>query len=100
MRMRSPSSAPPLRRRVGSIATTAICACGKCRTRRASSSSVRLDLPAPPVPVTPTTGTLWRARASMRRTCSSWPSAPAAPSSTEMVRAICPWSRGFSGRSS
>ena len=29
MRMRSPSSAPPLRRRVGSIATTAICRVGK-----------------------------------------------------------------------
>ena len=100
MRMRSPSSAPPLRRRVGSIATTAICACGKCRTRRASSSSVRLDLPAPPVPVTPTTGTLWRARVSTRRTCSAWPLLAAPPSSTEMVRAIRPWSRAFSGRSS
>ena len=46
---------------------------GKCRTRRASSSSVRLDLPAPPVPVMPMTGALWRARASARRICSAWP---------------------------
>ena len=56
MRMRSPSSAPPLRRRVGSMATTAIVRSGKWRTKRISSSSVRLDLPAPPVPVMPITG--------------------------------------------
>ena len=59
MRMRSPSSAPPLLRRDGSIETTAIrSASSWSRRRRRISSSVRLDLPAPPVPVIPSTGIL------------------------------------------
>ena len=56
MRMRSPSSAPPERLRVGSIATTATRRSGKKRTMRFRISSVSEDLPAPPVPVMPTTG--------------------------------------------
>jgi hypothetical protein len=56
IRMRSPSSAPPLLRRVGSIATTAMVRDGWKRTKRIRTSSVRLDLPAPPVPVMPMTG--------------------------------------------
>ena len=57
MRIRSPSSAPPLLRRDGSIEMTAMCSrsCWSSRSRRISSS-VRLDLPAPPVPVMPRTG--------------------------------------------
>ena len=85
MRIRSPSSAPPLRRRVGSIATTAIWRRGKCRTKRLSSSSVRLDLPAPPVPVMPIDGGLaldTRERPADRSRASA--AAAGAPSSTEM----------------
>ncbi len=59
MRMRSPSSAPPLLRRLGSMLMTAMCSasCWSSRKRRISSS-VRLLLPAPPVPVMPSTGVL------------------------------------------
>ena len=55
--MRSPSRAPPPRRRVGSMATQAMrsLSCWSTRRRR-TSSSVRLDLPDPPVPVMPSTG--------------------------------------------
>ncbi|MNN36286.1 hypothetical protein D3C81_1501770 [compost metagenome] len=57
MRMRSPSSAPPDLRRDGSIEITAIdsASCWSSRKRRISSS-VSDDLPAPPVPVMPSTG--------------------------------------------
>ena len=55
--IRSPSSAPPVRRRVGSTASTAIRASGKYWRKRETSSSVTVLLPAPPVPVMPTTGT-------------------------------------------
>ena len=58
MRMRSPSSAPPVRRRVGSTLITAMCIFGKLARKRLSSSSVTEDLPAPPVPVMPMTGVL------------------------------------------
>ena len=72
MRMRSPSRAPPLLRRDGSIEITATRgvsfwssrmitgtrAVSLSRRRRRISSSVRDDLPAPPVPVMPSTGTL------------------------------------------
>jgi hypothetical protein len=59
MRMRSPSSAPPVRLREGSTATTAIFTLSFwSRRRRRISSSVRLDLPEPPVPVMPRVGTL------------------------------------------
>ena len=56
--MRSPSSAPPVRRRVGSTEITAMRISGKLARKRFSSSSVTDDLPAPPVPVMPMTGVL------------------------------------------
>ena len=60
MRMRSPSKAPPLLRREGSIDITAIRSSSPWSKRiRRTSSSVNEDLPAPPVPVMPKTGTLW-----------------------------------------
>jgi hypothetical protein len=59
MRMRSPSSAPPLLRRDGSIDHRDAQALSSWSSRRRRiSSSVRLILPAPPVPVMPSTGTL------------------------------------------
>ena len=58
IRIRSPSSAPPPRRRVGSTASTAIRSLSSwSRRNRRSSSSVSDDLPDPPVPVMPSTGT-------------------------------------------
>ncbi len=72
MRMRSPSSAPPLRRRVGSTEITAMRMSGKCCRKRFSSSSVTELLPAPPVPVRPMTGVLPPASCHcLRRFCSS-----------------------------
>jgi hypothetical protein len=57
MRMRSPSRAPPLLRRDGSIEITATRGVSFWSSRRRRiSSSVRDDLPAPPVPVMPSTG--------------------------------------------
>ena len=57
IRMRSPSSAPPVLRLVGSTQSTATRFCGKSVTKRRTSSSVSELLPAPPVPVRPITGT-------------------------------------------
>ena len=56
IRIRSPRRAPPVRRRVGSTATIAISSCGNHSSSRATISSVTVLLPAPPVPVIPTTG--------------------------------------------
>ena len=68
--MRSPSSAPPPRRRVGSMARTATRSLSSWSSRsRRSSSSVSEDFPEPPVPVMPRTGTERRAAAA--RTCSA-----------------------------
>ena len=54
MRMRSPSSAPPPLRRVGSTARTAMRSLSSWSSRnRRISSSVSDDLPEPPVPVMP-----------------------------------------------
>ena len=63
MRMRSPNKAPPLLRREGSMDTTAIRKSSPwSKRKRRISSSVNEDLPAPPVPVMPKTGTLcWAA---------------------------------------
>ena len=59
IRMRSPSSAPPLFRRDGSIEITAMASASSwSRRSRRISSSVSDDLPAPPVPVMPSVGTL------------------------------------------
>ena len=78
MRMRSPSSAPPLLRRVGSMLITAMrSASSWSRRRRRISSSVRLHLPAPPVPVMPSTGVLRLGRCAMQlglqRASATWP---------------------------
>ena len=85
------------RRRVGSIATTAIWRSGKARTKRCSSSSVSELLPAPPVPVMPMTGAARLPRASAWRICSAARSSPCPPSSAVMLRAMCAWSRALSG---
>ncbi len=59
MRMRSPSSAPPVLRRDGSIEMTAISSLSSWSSRRRrTSSSVSELLPAPPVPVMPSAGIL------------------------------------------
>ena len=57
MRIRSPKSAPPDFRRDGSTDTMATVRSGKSRRNRRTSSSTMEDLPAPPVPVMPSTGT-------------------------------------------
>ena len=86
MRIRSPSSAPPPRRRVGSMARTAMRSLSSWSSRnRRTSSSVSDDLPEPPVPVMPRTGAGLRAAAA-----SSWarsPSGTAAASRPVMKRA-------------
>ena len=56
MRMRSPSSAPPERRRVGSTSSRPMLRSGCSSRKRQTISSTTLDLPEPPVPVKPTTG--------------------------------------------
>lgn len=79
IRMRSPSRAPPPRRRVGSTASTATRSASPWSIRiLRTSSSVSEDLPEPPVPVMPRTGT-WRAEAafSVRRSSAAG-SVPAA----------------------
>jgi hypothetical protein len=52
----SPSNAPPVLLRVGSVASKAILVPGLSLCILNINSSVRLDFPAPPVPVKPTTG--------------------------------------------
>ena len=52
----SPSSAPPVFFLVGSVASSATLASGLSRLILSMTSSIRLDFPAPPVPVIPTTG--------------------------------------------
>jgi hypothetical protein len=65
MRIRSPSSAPPPLRRVGSTASTAMRSLSSWSSRkRRTSSSVSEDLPEPPVPVMPSTGTVRRGKRS------------------------------------
>ena len=54
--MRSPRRAPPVFLRVGSVASRATLASGLSLLTLSMTSSTRLDLPAPPVPVIPTIG--------------------------------------------
>jgi len=77
MRMRSPSSA---RRCDGASDHGDNCdAPLRELTQQAiQHSSVRLDLPAPPVPVTPITGTAGDGRASFARSCPRSPDSPPA----------------------
>ena len=58
IRIRSPKSAPPVFRLEGSTETIPICLSGKSIKNLRTNSSTRLDFPAPPVPVIPSTGTL------------------------------------------
>ncbi len=83
IRIRSPSSAPPPLRRVGSMAMTAMrsLSCWSVRKRR-TSSSVRLDLPEPPVPVRPSTGA---GRVAAARRTSSRKASPSRPSSAPVI---------------
>ncbi|CAM5455844.1 hypothetical protein SANTM175S_01555 [Streptomyces antimycoticus] len=83
IRIRSPSSAPPPRRRVGSTAITATrsLSCWSTRNRR-TNSSVSDDLPEPPVPVIPSTGVTRAAAAA--RSCSR-KSAGSLPSSAPVM---------------
>ncbi len=83
MRMRSPSKAPPLLRREGSIDTTAMRRSSPwSKRKRRISSSVKDDLPAPPVPVMPNTGT-WCLAASVRKAATM--SADALPFSSTVI---------------
>ena len=85
IRIRSPSSAPPPRRRLGSTARTAIRSLSSwSRRKRRTSSSVSEDLPDPPVPVMPSTGTLLAGR---RRADRSASASDRPRSSTVMARA-------------
>ncbi len=70
IRMRSPSSAPPVLRRDGSIEISAIRrrSCWSSRKRRTISSVSEL-LPAPPVPVIPSVGVRAFAAAVSRTPC-------------------------------
>jgi hypothetical protein len=95
MRMRSPSSAPPLLRREGSMLITATRSASPWSSRsRRMSSSVSEDLPAPPVPVMPSTG-VFVPEAAPRTACSS--AASALPFSITVMscasarHAISPW---------
>ena len=58
IRIRSPKSAPPVFLLDGSTDTIAICLSSKSIKNRLTNSSTNEDLPAPPVPVIPNTGTL------------------------------------------
>ncbi len=87
MRMRSPSRAPPLLRRDGSIEITATRRLSSWSSRRRRiNSSVSDDLPAPPVPVMPTTG--MRLPAACARTASI-----SVPSAWPPSTAVISWAR-------
>ncbi len=74
IRIRSPSSAPPPLRRVGSTASTAMRSLSSWSSRkRRTSSSVSEDFPEPPVPVMPSTGTVAARRAAGRASAGSAP---------------------------
>ena len=95
MRMRSPSNAPPLLRRDGSIEITAMrMSSSWSRRMRRMISSVSEDLPAPPVPVMPTTGTLrWPAAARTESSsfASTVPPSMAVTSCASARQLISPW---------
>ncbi len=95
MRMRSPSSAPPDLRRLGSMEISATRSASSWSSRRRRiSSSVRLDLPAPPVPVMPSTGALlWAAAActALSRAASAWLFSSAVMSCASARQAASSW---------
>ena len=99
MRIRSPSSAPPVFRLVGSTEMMPIVRSGWSIRKRRTSSSTSDDLPAPPVPVMPRTGTFVRA-ASARIPSSSAACSSRQFSAAEISRAIEPASRRFAPSSS
>ena len=97
IRILSPRSAPPVRFRVGSVASKAILLPGLSRWTLSIISSVRLDLPAPPVPVRPTTG---QASSTARERTRSRAGAndPSSPFSARVSsRATPPWSAAVTG---
>ena len=72
IRMRSPSKAPPVLRRVGSTAITATRKPSAWSSRqRRINSSVSEDLPEPPVPVMPSTGARGPLNGAPERSCST-----------------------------
>ena len=82
MRMRSPSSAPPPLRRVGSTASTAMRSLSSWSSRnRRTSSSVNELLPDPPVPVMPSTG----AERCCAASCTAAARASSRPSSSTVI---------------
>ena len=96
MRMRSPSSAPPLLRRDGSIDDHRDAQRVVLVEAQAADQLVgQADLPAPPVPVMPSTGVLLRAAASLQRASTS--AASALPFSSAVIscasarQAASPW---------
>src|SRR4030065_520083 len=90
MRMRSPSSAPPVRFREGSTAMTAIFrASFWSRRKRRISSSVSELLPEPPVPVMPSVGTAIFAARCIR----SWRSFSGTASFSSAVMRRASWGR-------
>ncbi len=97
MRMRSPSSAPPLLRREGSMEITATLSASPWSSRRRRiSSSVRLDLPAPPVPVMPRTGVLMSFAAPCRSLTSAASALPFSSAvinwaSARQAASVWPW---------
>ncbi len=93
----SPRSAPPVRLRVGSVASSATLLPGLSRWTLSMISSIRLDLPAPPVPVSPTTG---QASSSAHERTRSRVEAnvPSSPFSARVSsRATAPWSAAVMG---
>ena len=93
MRMRSPKRAPPLLRREGSMEITAMRNWSSWSSRkRRISSSVSDDLPAPPVPVMPITGTVtvWACvRNCILRSCTKGLCASSAVMSCANARQLC-----------
>ena len=67
IRIRSPNKAPPVFLFDGSTETIAICLSSKSIKKRRTNSSTKEDLPEPPVPVIPRTGTSFFTDSS--RTC-------------------------------
>jgi len=95
MRMRSPNSAPPLLRREGSMEITATRRLSSwSRRRRRMSSSVSEDLPAPPVPVMPSTGTFFVlacSRKALTMALSAFPFSSTVISCASARQFISPW---------
>ena len=95
--MRSPKRAPPVRFLVGSVARSAIFIPGLSRWILSIISSVRLDFPAPPVPVSPTTGhdSSSERERTLSRAAENTSSSPFSASVSSLETA--PWSSAVTG---